>query len=456
MKKTLAILLLAVLFVGSELQAQDTAKPALRIWKDSTGQFSIQATFVRVNGELVVLQGIDKKEISLPLAKLSETDQQYVKARLAPKQPAAATLPQALQVLSWLRPSILTTAERRFQTSTGAIRFYEGELQRYKNEGTAQQKTAAQQITSGVALARKKDLQSVKPDWQIEVIRWLPRLIPKQEADAIIRRGIMKNGAPDPNTYVEIQGARERREALIELSIMLGFGTLEEKETGVILMNCVALGQTRGLDSVRPDFQQFVADFLPRIMGDLGAAPILARWTPPPREEVNTYNERQLRLVKARSYPGVKKLIELTTIGTAEERAATAKLLAAVEIAVADGIRHAPSSEQRELLDKLPRLIGQEEATALIYKGITDAGGFLPDKIVDTGVPTRKAAFMELQKLIYFGTGAQREYGRKLSNALAAAESMGFTFVAAELRRDVRLWLPLLHGKEKANSIISP
>jgi hypothetical protein len=82
MKKKLAILLLAVLFVGSELQAQDTAKPALRTWKDSTGQFSIQATFVRVSGDKVVLQGIDKKEISLPHIKLSAADQQYVKARL--------------------------------------------------------------------------------------------------------------------------------------------------------------------------------------------------------------------------------------------------------------------------------------------------------------------------------------------------------------------------------------
>jgi sulfatase modifying factor 1 len=92
MKKRLAILLLSVLFVGSALQAQDVAKPALRTWKDSTGQFSIQATFVRVNGDQVVLQGIDKKEISLPLAKLSTADQQYVKARLTPGSNAKKTI----------------------------------------------------------------------------------------------------------------------------------------------------------------------------------------------------------------------------------------------------------------------------------------------------------------------------------------------------------------------------
>jgi formylglycine-generating enzyme required for sulfatase activity len=82
MKKKLAILLLVGLFVGSELQAQDVAKPLLRTWEDSTGQFSIAATFVRVNGDLVVLQGINKKEISLPLIKLSAADQRYVNARL--------------------------------------------------------------------------------------------------------------------------------------------------------------------------------------------------------------------------------------------------------------------------------------------------------------------------------------------------------------------------------------
>ena len=89
MKTKLGLLLFMLMIaVGCELQAQDTSKPALRAWKDSTGQFSIQATFVRVNGDQVVLQGIDKKEISLSLTKLSTTDQQYVKARLT-SDPAA-------------------------------------------------------------------------------------------------------------------------------------------------------------------------------------------------------------------------------------------------------------------------------------------------------------------------------------------------------------------------------
>jgi hypothetical protein len=73
------------------------SKPGLRTWKDLTGQFSFQATFVRVNGDLVVLQGIDKKEISLPLAKLSAADQQYVKSRLTSDASAKTSLPPSLR-----------------------------------------------------------------------------------------------------------------------------------------------------------------------------------------------------------------------------------------------------------------------------------------------------------------------------------------------------------------------
>ena len=87
MKKRLVILLLAVLVLGSQLESQDTTNPILRTWKDSTNQFSIRATLVRVIGDQVVLQAIDEKEISLPLSKLSAADQQYVEARL-PSNPS--------------------------------------------------------------------------------------------------------------------------------------------------------------------------------------------------------------------------------------------------------------------------------------------------------------------------------------------------------------------------------
>ena len=61
-----------------------------RTWKDSTGKFSIEAVFVRVVGKQVVLQRADnKKEITLPLAKLSLADQQYVR-KLIPSVPRPA------------------------------------------------------------------------------------------------------------------------------------------------------------------------------------------------------------------------------------------------------------------------------------------------------------------------------------------------------------------------------
>lgn len=85
MKKVIACLLSVVLFAGLELPAQNAAKPAPRTWKDATGQFSIEATFVRVSDGQVVLQRADKKQISVPLAKLSEADRQYVKQLTTPK-----------------------------------------------------------------------------------------------------------------------------------------------------------------------------------------------------------------------------------------------------------------------------------------------------------------------------------------------------------------------------------
>ena len=54
-----------------------------RTWRDKTGQFKIGATFVRVNGDQVVLETrADNVEIAVPLAKLSDVDRQYVQKRL--------------------------------------------------------------------------------------------------------------------------------------------------------------------------------------------------------------------------------------------------------------------------------------------------------------------------------------------------------------------------------------
>ncbi len=51
-----------------------------RTWADAGGKFKVEATFLRVDGENVVLKRTDEKEIAVPLARLSDTDRQYVEA----------------------------------------------------------------------------------------------------------------------------------------------------------------------------------------------------------------------------------------------------------------------------------------------------------------------------------------------------------------------------------------
>ena len=116
MKKILVLFLLVALFVGAQLQAQDARKPALRTWRDSTGQFSIQATFVRVNGDLVILQGIDKKEITLPATKLSAADQQYVKSWLGTDSTFTNTIGMKLKLIpagTFMMGSPVTEKDRK-------------------------------------------------------------------------------------------------------------------------------------------------------------------------------------------------------------------------------------------------------------------------------------------------------------------------------------------------------
>jgi hypothetical protein len=76
----LGVLILSTLLT-CPLFAQ-TPEP-VRTWKDITGSFSIQATFVKLAGDLVVLEPSGKPELSLPLAQLSTIDQQYVRKRHA-------------------------------------------------------------------------------------------------------------------------------------------------------------------------------------------------------------------------------------------------------------------------------------------------------------------------------------------------------------------------------------
>jgi hypothetical protein len=77
--------LIAALLVccGSNIEmanGQETKR--LRTWTDVTGEFRIEAEFVRIRGDEVVLRRADKKEMTLPLAKLSPADREYALGQL--------------------------------------------------------------------------------------------------------------------------------------------------------------------------------------------------------------------------------------------------------------------------------------------------------------------------------------------------------------------------------------
>lgn len=83
MKKFIAILLLVALFVGSELQSQNVAKPKLRTWKDATGGFSVEAIYVSANDGKVQLKKRNNSLITLSIKRLSKRDQEWIVERLA-------------------------------------------------------------------------------------------------------------------------------------------------------------------------------------------------------------------------------------------------------------------------------------------------------------------------------------------------------------------------------------
>ncbi len=59
----------------------ETSQNDLREFTDLTGKFKVQARLLRVNGDKAVLEKSDGKEIEVPLEKLSEADQEYVKSK---------------------------------------------------------------------------------------------------------------------------------------------------------------------------------------------------------------------------------------------------------------------------------------------------------------------------------------------------------------------------------------
>jgi hypothetical protein len=62
--------------------ADDFSKPKVRQWQDLSGTFEIEASIISVKDYKVSLKKTDGKEITVPLEKLSEDDQEYVKQYL--------------------------------------------------------------------------------------------------------------------------------------------------------------------------------------------------------------------------------------------------------------------------------------------------------------------------------------------------------------------------------------
>jgi hypothetical protein len=61
-----------------------------REWSDATGKFKVKAELVTYSDHLVVLQRGDKKLVGVPVDKLSQGDQQFVKEKLDEATPASA------------------------------------------------------------------------------------------------------------------------------------------------------------------------------------------------------------------------------------------------------------------------------------------------------------------------------------------------------------------------------
>jgi hypothetical protein len=66
--------------------AEKPGEPKMRTWQDASGKFDVEATLVGVKDDKVTLKKKDGKQITLPVSKLSDEDQEYLKAQSKPKE----------------------------------------------------------------------------------------------------------------------------------------------------------------------------------------------------------------------------------------------------------------------------------------------------------------------------------------------------------------------------------
>jgi uncharacterized protein (TIGR03067 family) len=113
---TALLALIALLAPASSLGAAEVA----RTWRDSSGQFQIEARFVRIAGDSVVLLRNDGVEISVPVAKLSAADQAFVRTKATPV-PATPPAPVPAAQPADLSATVPTPAEKIKQLSRLSI-----------------------------------------------------------------------------------------------------------------------------------------------------------------------------------------------------------------------------------------------------------------------------------------------------------------------------------------------
>ena len=70
---------LAFVFVAGSLWFNDDADYQLRTWKSSSGTYEVQATLISKTDTEVLLKREDGKEVAVPISRLSEADQLYLK-----------------------------------------------------------------------------------------------------------------------------------------------------------------------------------------------------------------------------------------------------------------------------------------------------------------------------------------------------------------------------------------
>lgn len=91
MKLTLNCMLVALLVAwASPLFGQ---VDALRQWSDATGKFNVQASLIAVRGQDVFLETADGKTMKIPLSRLSQADQDFLKGDSNPFEEVGGAMP---------------------------------------------------------------------------------------------------------------------------------------------------------------------------------------------------------------------------------------------------------------------------------------------------------------------------------------------------------------------------